>query len=111
MKRHSKLTTWLILSALSNLMPFTLSAQETVLERASAEPEDDAQEVFGDEELHRPANEWPKGNYVVVHGAKAKYATHLGPTGLWGSPAGQNIWVKRVDSGSPARSRPLERGG
>ncbi len=97
----------IVLATLAILMPFRLSAQELDLtsERAEATP-DDNEELYGDEELHRPANTWLEGNYAIING-RSGHPFHLGPTGLWGFPAGQNIWVKRIDPGSPADGKVL----
>jgi len=102
-----------ILAALALVTPFKLSAQDMDL---SAEREegtggdvdapDNADELDKGDELSKPADAWPKGDFVIVNGS-SREPLHLGPAGLWGFPAGQNIWVNKITPGSPADGKVL----
>jgi Family of unknown function (DUF6288)/Beta-galactosidase jelly roll domain len=102
-----------VLSALVLVAPFKLFAQDIDLsgERAGGDGGED--EVIKDEdeldssdELSKSADTWPAGDYLIINGS-SKNPFHLGPTGLWGFPAGQNIWAKQIDAGSPADGKVL----
>jgi Family of unknown function (DUF6288) len=102
-----------ILSALALVAPFKLFAQDMDLsaERADGSGDDDGSlqnedEIDASDELSKPADTWPKGDYAIINGA-SKNPFHLGPTGLWGFPAGRNIWVKQITPGSPADGKVL----
>ena len=61
------------------------------------EVEDAEQLANPEDELHKPANLWPQGSYVIITPGGVQ-GLHLGPTGLWGVPMGQNIWIKNICS-------------
>jgi sialate O-acetylesterase len=58
-------------------------------------------------EYHTPANKWPKRDYAVINFNTEGSGLHLGPTGLWGTPAGPNIHVANITEGSPADGKVL----
>jgi len=100
------------------LTPFKLFAQEMDLTAERAEGAGVEDEVIKDEdeieefdELRKPADTWPKGDYAIFIGTsivgRGRAPVHLGPTGLWGFPAGQNIWVEEITPGSPADGKVL----
>jgi Family of unknown function (DUF6288)/Beta-galactosidase jelly roll domain len=102
-----------MMSALVFATPFKLSAQELDLATEREEGTGgDVDEVNNEDELDpsdelcKPADTWPKGDFIIVNGS-SRNPVHLGPTGLWGFPAGQNIWVKVVEPGSPAAGKIL----
>jgi len=86
---HGLLIIGLTLAALVSAMPFQLSAGEQ-------------NQPF---ELHKPASTWPQGDYFIIKSSAGNL--HLGPTGLWGEPFGQNIWVTKISVDSPADGKVL----
>jgi Family of unknown function (DUF6288)/Beta-galactosidase jelly roll domain len=113
---HTKLRLFAVsamLLAFPIVAPLKLSAQEMdfTAERAGGGGGDDDEpekgEEYGDEDLLKPADTWPKGDYAVINGRDTATGMHLGPTGLWGIPAGQNIWVKVIEPNSPAAGKIL----
>jgi len=100
---------WLILAFASINSPNALFAQEpneATEEGTGTDASDDEQLPNANDQLHHPANTWPKGPYIIITPSKGR-GTHLGTTGIWGSPMGQNIRVGMVESGSPAHGKVL----
>ena len=60
------------------------------------------------EEYYTPANKWPKRDYAIINYETEGKDSHLGPTGLWGSPAGPNLLVGKITPESPADGKVLE---
>jgi sialate O-acetylesterase len=60
------------------------------------------------EEYYTPANKWPKRDYAIINYETEGKDFHLGPTGLWGSPAGPNLLVGKITPESPAEGKVLE---
>ena len=111
MKTTGRLLIFAILAA-ALITPLRLSAQDLDLSAERAPGTGDDEEVKNEDELEpgdelsKPADTWQKGDYVIVNGS-SRNPLHLGPTGLWGFPAGQNVWVKMVTPGSPADGKVL----
>lgn len=111
-KRHRMKTTKTILIFCVMLAfafitaPGALSAQknEDVEEGTGTDVSNDEELPNGNDQLHRPANTWPKGRFIIITPEQRKLS-HLGPTGLWGFSFGQNIMVRRVEPGSPAAGK------
>jgi sialate O-acetylesterase len=59
------------------------------------------------EEYYTPANKWPKRDYAIINYETEGKGFHLGPTGLWGTPAGPNLYVTEITPGSPADGKVL----
>jgi len=60
------------------------------------------------EEYYTPANKWPKRDYAIINYETEGKGFHLGPTGLWGTPAGPNLYVTEITPGSPADGKVLQ---
>ncbi len=111
MKTSKRITVFSAILAFACLAaPPRLLAQEDIdkiEEQGTGEDASDEEQLADpNEALHKPANTWPKGRFVLITKGGSSGA-HLGPTGLWGIPMGQNIMVKKVDSHSPADGKVL----